>query len=188
MNGVFFAVVGPSGAGKDTLIDYARNALREDPGFAFPKRVITRPADAGGEDHVAVSTDAFKTMAAAGAFLLHWNAHGLRYGVPAKTAELIGAGTSIVVNLSRAAIDQLTRKVPHVEVIHVTAPLETIAKRLAERDRESADDIAERLKRASYELPDVAPVTTIVNDRTIEEAGDELVRVLKRLAGREAYG
>ncbi|MEA2777827.1 MAG: thymidine phosphorylase, partial [Acetobacteraceae bacterium] len=76
-------VVGPSGAGKDTVLALARAALLADPRFRFVRRVITRPADAGGEDHEAVSDFEFGQRS----FALRWQAHGLHYGIPMDIAD-----------------------------------------------------------------------------------------------------
>ena len=60
-SGNFFFVVGPSGAGKDSLIDGARQQL--DPAqFIFAKRTITRPADSGGEAHQACTQSEFDQL------------------------------------------------------------------------------------------------------------------------------
>lgn len=92
-------VVGPSGAGKDTLIDYARAQLRSDPSFHFARRVITRPPSVG-EDHESVDIEEFQRRA--GAFALHWQAHGLFYGIPATVEDQLDCGAVVIANGSRA--------------------------------------------------------------------------------------
>ncbi len=77
--GRLFIVVGPSGAGKDTLIAGAK-VLRPD--LHWARRVITRAEVAGGEPFEGVSLEEFNTRRDAGEFALHWQAHGLSYGVP----------------------------------------------------------------------------------------------------------
>jgi len=52
-------VIGPSGSGKDTLISKAKDALADNLAFYFTSREITRPVNAGGERHIAVSDDVF---------------------------------------------------------------------------------------------------------------------------------
>lgn len=70
--GILFVVVGPSGAGKDTLMDGARRALAQGERFGFARRLITRPADAGGEEHEAIDEAGFAALAAAGGLLVSW--------------------------------------------------------------------------------------------------------------------
>lgn len=178
MSGTLFAVVGPSGAGKDTLIDYARQHLQDHSRFIFPKRCITRPAGAGGEDHVSVTKDQFEQMKDAGAFFLDWEAHGLHYGIPARTGYMLQDGHNVVINMSRAAIEPLSKMVERVVVVYVDAPKEVVAERLEARGREAPGDIEERLARADASLPDCAPVVTLSNSGTVKEAGDRLVEIL----------
>jgi ribose 1,5-bisphosphokinase len=137
-------VVGPSGAGKDTLIDLARTALQDDPTVVFPRRVVTRAASAA-EAHDSMSADAFERAARAGAFALTWDAHGLRYGIPAGIDADIRAGRTVVCNVSRAIIDTARRRYAAVVVALVTAPPELLAARLQARGRDG--DIAQRLAR-----------------------------------------
>lgn len=182
MTGAFFAIVGPSGAGKDTLINYARNAMQDDARFVFPRRWITRPSDTHGEDHEVLSIEHFAQMKQDGAFFLEWQAHGLNYGIPAEVTGQLAQGISVVVNVSRAAIGQLCEAFQPVHVIQITAPPETIASRLTARQRETPHDIAQRIARAGYPVPDGVPVSTICNNGPIERAGAQLVSLLNKLS------
>lgn len=182
MRGILFLVVGPSGAGKDSLIAGARQALADDPRFLFPRRVITRAAEAGGEDHVPMAADRFDEAERQGAFCLSWRAHGLAYGVPAVAAEALAAGRSAVVNASRSVIGTARAHLAPVRVVHVTAAPATLARRLATRGRESAEDIAARLARADAFVPVGPDVRTLANDGPLEDAIARFVVLLRHEA------
>ena len=169
-------VVGPSGAGKDTVLGMARLALHGDQRFRFVRRVITRPADAGGEDHEAVSEAAFARRA----FALQWQAHGLHYGVPLDVTDDLARGIIVVANVSRGVIATAAGQFP-VRVIEVTAPPAILAQRLAARGRETAEDVAKRLAR-DVPIPDHVPTDTIINDKTPAEAAERFVAALIRAA------
>jgi ribose 1,5-bisphosphokinase len=171
-------VVGPSGAGKDTVLGMARRALAADSRFRFVRRAITRPAEAGGEDHEAVSEAAFDRRA----FALHWQAHGLRYGIPADIVQDLDRGAVVVANASRAVIAEAAAKFP-VRVIEVTAPPDVLARRLAERGRETAEDAARRLAR-DVPIADHVATDTVVNDQTPAEASDRFITILLSCAER----
>jgi ribose 1,5-bisphosphokinase len=161
-------IVGPSGAGKDTLIRLAQCRLRADE-FMFPRRVITRPPD-DTEDHIAVSAAAFAAME----FALSWQAHGLAYGIPREIEAALAAGKTVVANVSRRVVPQARRTYPCL-VIAVTAPLQVLATRLAQRGREDAADIENRLQR---ETPDFDADVEIINNGRPEEAAERLIQVL----------
>jgi len=169
-------VVGPSGAGKDTLLDAARAALAADPRFRFVRRVITRPADAGGEAHQAVTEAAFATHT----FALAWQAHGLRYGIPDDITVDLAAGRVVVANVSRGVIVEAVARFP-VRVIEITAPPEVLATRLAMRGRESVADVTARLAR-TVARPDGVPIETVMNDATVEAGTARFLAALNRAA------
>lgn len=160
---MIFAVVGPSGAGKDLLI---QGALATRPDLRLVRRVITRPADSGAEDHEAATEDEFLARVARGDFALFWHAHGLSYGLP---KQVFAAPGDVIFNGSRAILSDAVRVFPGLRVILVTAPDETLAARLAARGRESLDEIRARLARASFSLPEGMHVRTVVNDATPAE-------------------
>jgi ribose 1,5-bisphosphokinase len=171
-------VVGPSGAGKDTLIAGARAQLAGDVNFVFPRREITRPADAGGEDHITVSWESFAQRRADGAYALAWEAHGLGYGVPAGIAEDLVHGRTVVVNVSRTVIPLARTRFPDLQIMNVTAPVWILAERLAARGRESADDVAKRIDRSGAFVIEGAGVVNVVNDGGPEQGIERFVNAL----------
>ena len=140
-------VVGPSGAGKDTLIAAAKRKFRDDPTIVFPRRVITRP-ESIGEDHIPISRRDFVRLEQDGAFVLSWQAHGLHYGVPRETIEDLEAGRIVVVNVSRDIVAEACVRWPRTHIVQVTVALDALKARLEARGREAADDITRRLARA----------------------------------------
>ncbi|MDQ7263055.1 phosphonate metabolism protein/1,5-bisphosphokinase (PRPP-forming) PhnN [Paracoccus sp. PS-1] len=157
------AVVGPSGAGKDTLMALACAAR---PDIRAARRVVTRPAEAGGEDFEPVTEAEFAARERAGAFALHWRAHGLGYGIPADA--LAGEGT-LLINASRAVLAEAQARFPDLTVLLVTAPPEVLARRLAGRGRESGADQAARLARAGFPLPPGLAPRVVMNDGTPDQ-------------------
>lgn len=148
--GRLFAVVGPSGVGKDSLM---REVARMRPDLHVVRRVITRPEAAGGEDFEGVSEAEFAKRRARGDFALDWEAHGLSYGVPKGVTRVLASGQDAMLNGSRAVLGMTQAVFPSLVVVHVTARREVLAERLADRGRESEDDIARRLERAAMPLP-----------------------------------
>ena len=97
-------VVGPSGAGKDTLIDALKLRLNDRPDVHFARRAITRKADPGSEDHDTVSRGEFDRLTRAGEVALSWEAHGLGYIIPKVCDDIIRAGGTVIANGSRSIL------------------------------------------------------------------------------------
>lgn len=170
---MIFAIVGPSGAGKDTLI---QGALASRPDLRLVRRVITRPTEAGGEDFDGVTPDAFAARKARGDFALTWEAHGLSYGIPID--QVTGPG-DVIFNGSRAALPVAVRVFPGLRVILVTAPDIILAARLAARGRETATDIRDRLSRASFAMPKGIAFQTVINDASLQIGVARLLAALQ---------
>lgn len=176
--GRMVVVVGPSGAGKDTLMAYAARHFADCGDISFVRRVITRSADAGGEDHEGVSNEDFDTLENAGGFAVSWAAHGLKYGIPAETLEEVARGRLLVANGSRSALGKFKVAFPALTVVNITAKPEVLAARLEARGRETREEILKRLERSSLAVIGDYDVVTIDNSGALEDAGKALIEAL----------
>jgi ribose 1,5-bisphosphokinase len=170
-------VVGPSGAGKDTLLRLAQAACIDDHDIVFPRRIVTRESSAA-EDNVALSPDEFHRALEHGDFAVHWGAHGHSYALPLDINDDIRAGRAVVVNVSRTVIAALRQAYANVVVVAITAPPEVLAQRLAARARHSDGNITERLARSVDDAAAQADVT-ILNAGSADYHARQLARVIR---------
>jgi phosphonate metabolism protein PhnN/1,5-bisphosphokinase (PRPP-forming) len=175
-------VVGPSGAGKDSLLACARDALAGDGSFHFARRVVTRPTVRGTEEYHSTTPEVFSADERAGKFLLSWRAHGLAYGIPCSLDGWRDNGIALVANVSRSVVDSARRNLAPVGIIVVTAPLDVLARRLTTRGRETSAEAALRLRRAGDSLPVGPDVHTVVNNTTLDAAAGLFIAALRRIA------
>lgn len=121
--GSLYYVVGAAGTGKEALLREARRLIQGAHGVVFAHRYITRPADPEGEPHVPLGRDEFEARRALGAFALHWQRHGIRYGVGREIDLWLAAGARVVVNGSRANLPEALARYPGLRPVLVrTAP------------------------------------------------------------------
>lgn len=172
--GRLILVVGPSGAGKDTLLGLAKSACAEDKDVVFPRRVVTREASAF-EDNAQLSPEGFREALARGDFAMHWEAHGHSYGLPRAIDDDLRAGRSVVVNVSRTVIDAARRAYANVTVIAITAPPDVLAERLKMRARGSDGRVEPRMNRT---IDATTPDVTILNVGRPEDHARRLVQAI----------
>jgi ribose 1,5-bisphosphokinase len=175
--GRLILVVGPSGAGKDTLIGLAREACAGDGDIVFPRRIVTREAS-HFEDNQQVSLDAFRQRLAQGEFAMHWEAHGHCYALPRSIDDELRARRTVVANVSRMVVGAMRRGYADVTVASILAPPEILEKRLAARARGSDGAIEHRLRRAVDDA-EAAPDVTIINVGRVEDHARELLQVIR---------
>lgn len=176
--GTLVLVVGPSGAGKDTLIGIARELIGTDDRVRFPRRIVTRESSAA-EIHDTMTAEEFDTAARDGAFAFWWPAHGLKYALSAKIDDDLRRGVTVVVNVSRAVVAKL-RQAYACKVVLVDAPRDVRAQRLAARGRRADGDQAARLDRAGEAF---VPDLVIMNVGDPGEGGRVLADAILADAG-----
>lgn len=177
MPGRLIYVVGPSGAGKDSVIASARKNMFKNKYLHFSPRYVTRPYGSGHDD-VAVSFEVFAHYKASGEFALDWTAHGLCYGVSVLIDHQLQLGKTVIVNGSRAHVATALGKYPDITVVSITVPREVAQTRLMARAREDAAAIAARLERVPEMVVPAAQRVTIDNSGPLEHATQALIRVL----------
>lgn len=175
-NGRLIAVVGPSGVGKDSVMEGLAAA---DPTLHLVRRTITRAPELGGEDYDAVSVEKFNELSAAGHFSVHWGAHDLQYGIPASIQTVLAGGQDCLANFSRTALAAGDAAFAHFWVLNISARPDTLTTRLAARGRESQAQIAKRLAQATKPLPDGLRVMMISNDGMLEETVAKALSLLQ---------
>jgi ribose 1,5-bisphosphokinase len=173
-----FYVIGASGAGKDTLMNYARIKINGEKPVIFAHRYITRPAGGGNENHVHLTPEEFSLRAAGGFFALHWESHGKYYGIGTEINNWMAGGYNVVVNGSRQYLPVAQQLYPDLIVVLVEADPSVIAERLAGRGRETADEIEARIRRTHEINCDLTNCIKIQNNSAIELAGDELANII----------
>ena len=173
--GRLILVIGPSGAGKDTLLGLAKCACADDRNVIFPRRVVTRESSSS-EDNDQLLREDFQAALERGEFAVHWEAHGHCYALPRSVEHDIRAGRTVVVNVSRMVVDALRQVYADVAVVCITAPPQVLAERLAMRARTSDGRIENRLQRR---VDEAAPDMTILNVGRAEDHARRLLRIIR---------
>ncbi|HKS15621.1 MAG TPA: phosphonate metabolism protein/1,5-bisphosphokinase (PRPP-forming) PhnN [Pseudomonas sp.] len=178
-SGRLIYLMGPSGAGKDSLIEMSRARLLA-AGVGVARRVITRSAEAKGEDAIGVSVDEFARLKAAGALALDWQANGLAYGIPASIDASLEEGMHVLVNGSRAYLGHARARYPDLLAIQLEVDPAVLRQRLLARAREPVVQIEQRLVRG-HQLQRVqdGSVRALDNSGALEDAARGLMRILR---------
>lgn len=180
MSGILLYVIGASGSGKDSLMRYARESLAGYSGVVFAHRYITRPHDAGGENHVALSEAEFDARLARNLFSLHWHSHGMRYGIGCELNQWLAKGLAAVVNGSRAYLAEASRNYPELTPVLIEVSPDVLRSRLHARGRESESGIGSRLVRAEkFKELHHPKLLRFSNDAALEETGPAFVELIR---------
>ncbi|MGC9518127.1 MAG: phosphonate metabolism protein/1,5-bisphosphokinase (PRPP-forming) PhnN [Desulfuromonadaceae bacterium] len=179
-SGRLFYVIGASGAGKDSLLNYARQQLKHIPTIAFAHRYITRPASTDGENHVALSNEEFMVRVSNGMIVMHWQSHGNHYGIGSEINQWLASGIDVVVNGSREYLPTATKLFPEIQPVLIEVSEKVLLRRLLGRKREGPEEIAARINRSKMiSVAEEYPHIHIINnDSELENAGQEFIKFI----------
>ena len=170
LSGCLVLVVGPSGAGKDSILRETALRLSGNRRFVFPRRFVTRMADRSAEDHVTISEMEFALAINDEAFALWWRAHGNGYGIGRSIDSDLAAGRTVVINCSRTVIADAMHRYTNLLVVEVTAPPEVLHERMVSRGRESEAEAWLRVGREVPAQPPGVPILKIDNAGLLDSA------------------
>jgi phosphonate metabolism protein PhnN/1,5-bisphosphokinase (PRPP-forming) len=123
--GFLVVLIGEEGRGKEMLVAIAQRRFGADASLVFPPRVSTRSSSADIGDEL-VSRRAFREMAEAGAFVVHWETGGHAYGLGAEALGALERGLTVVVIAGREAAADFAKVWPDVRVIEVRSGPDTV--------------------------------------------------------------
>jgi ribose 1,5-bisphosphokinase len=175
-----YYVIGPSGVGKDSLLNYARQHIGSNTAVIFAHRYITRPADAGGENHIALTEEEFERRSQMGCFAMQWYSHNNGYGIGIEIEQWLGMGLSVVVNGSRAYLEDALRDYPKLIPVMLRASPDILRKRLLSRGRENMEEIEKRVIQATkLEREIMHPnAVSINNEGSLADAGNCFIALI----------
>jgi guanylate kinase len=176
-----FVITGPSGVGKGTLI---RGLLERVPELELSVSATTRaprPGEVGGVDYHFLSNADFDRHIAAGDFLEHAEYSGNHYGtLRSELQRRLQVGVPVVLEIEVQGARQVREAMPDAAAVFIAPPSrEALRARLVGRGTDTPEQIDARLCTAERELeaqPEFAHV--VVNDR-LEQATDDLVRIVR---------
>jgi guanylate kinase len=181
--GLFFVLSGPSGVGKNTLLN---RALEQLPGIYYLPSLTTRPLRPGekqGAPYFFVSKDDFERMIASASFLEWKQIHtGNYYGTHLPTIKYaLEHGYDIITDMDVLGCIEVKQRFPeNVITIFIAPPsLEELRRRLARRENEPRV-IAKRLERVAMEMKHAGQYQHVLVNDDLARAGAELVRIIEQ--------
>ena len=183
MRGRLIVVSGPSGAGKDTLIQAALEAIPELTLIASATTREPRKGEVDGKDHVFLSREEFERWIEEGR-LLEWAEYsGNLYGTPKQSVqELLDGGRSVILRIELQGARQVKERRPDAVMVFVRAPsLEETRRRLESRATETSASVESRMATAIKEVAarDEFDYEIVNGDR--EQARREMIEIMKRI-------
>ncbi len=152
--GLLFVVSGPSGAGKDTLVDALRTRM---PRLRYSVSATTREPRAGerdGEAYFFLDRELFESKGRTAAFLETKEYNGHLYGTPRSYVETtLADGYDVIMKPEVHGALAVKAAFPEAVLVFLLPDkFSHLRLRLAARRTESSDEIAERLAIAHVEL------------------------------------
>ena len=149
-----FVVSGPSGVGKDAVIQEMRQKL---PDFHYAVTATTRrrrPGEIDGVHYHFLERERFEQLVEQGEFLEHAVVYGNLYGVPKqRVRSALAQGQSVIIKVDVQGARTIREIVPEAVLIFIAPPsMSELLHRLRDRKSDDFDVVIRRLNTATQEL------------------------------------
>jgi len=189
MRGSLFVISGPSGVGKNTII---QEVMRRDQSLALMITATTRaprPGESHARDYFFLTPDEFIHRIQAGGFAEWAVVHGHHYGTPRdELLQLLDSGRDVLLQVDVQGTRRLM-SAPDLEVISIflmPPSVEALEERLRGRGTDSREVINERLANARNEMSARDDYDYVVVNTSISEAAESILRIIDRERQRAA--
>ena len=180
MRGKLFVVSGPSGVGKNTLLNAIIDSCKTVQYSVSATSRPIRPGEVDGKSYYFVTRAQFETMIENGELLEHAEYVGNYYGTPlAPIREALEAGTDVVMDVDVVGALNIKKRLPEAVLVFLTAPsLAEIRRRLEKRGDVSPEAMEKRMERAKWEYSQAYQYDYLVVNDTVEHAAQELLAIM----------
>ena len=181
--GLVFVISGPSGVGKDALID---RLLARDPDLRRSVSYTTRHPRAGekeGIDYSFVNREKFERLVAGDELLEHASYDGNLYGTSRDRVDALRkAGSDAILKIDVKGAQQVRRRLPDATFIFISPPsMAELVRRTAKRHTESAEEQSARQMIAETEMKYASHYDYRVVNDDLDRAADELLAIIQKV-------
>ena len=179
MKGKLIIVSGPSGSGKSTVTKIVKDKLNIPLSISATTR-NPRDGEIDGKDYFFLSEEEFKNKIANDEFYEYANVHGNYYGTLKEVVESnLNKGLNVILEIDvQGALIAKEKKKDAVLVFFRTKDMETLEKRLRNRNTDTEEVIQTRLKNALKELEYEKKYDYTIINNDIEESCTALINII----------
>ncbi len=175
-----YYLVGPSGSGKDTLLNHLKLNKYAENQPIVAHRYITRPLRMNDENHIEVTEFDFQRRKEAELFLFDWQSHGNQYAIGKEVKKWVKSGQNVIINGSRQYLTTAREIYPKIIPVWLTVSEEVLRQRLMQRGRESSGEIDARIHRnRKLEKLKLKNCAFINNDQSIEDTIGQIIALIE---------
>ena len=185
--GLLIVISGPSGVGKDTLI---QRLLKRDGNLGKSVSFTTRPPRPGeipGVDYVFTTRPEFELARREGKLLESAEYDGHLYATSAPMVdELRSAGRDTILKIEVQGAEQVRKLVPDALFIFIAPPsMDELGQRLKKRKTESEKDLAARREIAKTEMSYSPRYDYVVVNDDVDRAADRVLGIIRQARERQ---